>query len=208
MYLVNGPLKVFTVSIFLRLNKDGIQEKSKCCLRLKVCVFFFWHFGWYTSVSKPSFSWEFMTAFRSRPYPVILVLLLLHYCASSSLIASCFAPKYEILPIIRANIIVRLYAGPSYRMAFAWMFTDTGFLFVYQCASQSGLVYLWTDQHLLKSFFGSLNFTRPQFVSVKQPWAATCQRKFLEKLSWEILVCWSIWLCDITARCASYCSFL
>lgn len=39
MYLVNGPLKVFTVSIFLRLNKDGIQEKSECCLRLKVWCF-------------------------------------------------------------------------------------------------------------------------------------------------------------------------
>lgn len=35
MYLVNGPLKVFTVSIFLRLNKDGIQEKSESCFEIE-----------------------------------------------------------------------------------------------------------------------------------------------------------------------------
>lgn len=47
--------------------------------------------------TKLSFRPEFMTAFRSKPYPVIFLLLLFHYCASSSYISASFALKNEAL---------------------------------------------------------------------------------------------------------------
>lgn len=61
--------------------------------------------------TKLSFSSEFMTAFRSKPYPVIFILLLFHYYAFSSYIAASFALKNEALTNIRTNAIVRLYAA-------------------------------------------------------------------------------------------------
>lgn len=127
------------------------------------------------------------------------ILLSLFFCSSVIVPLPPLSPhallwKYEILTTIRPNTPARLHAGSFNRMAFAWMFTDIGFLFVYQCASQSGLVYLWTDQHPPKSFFGSVNVTRRRFISVTRPWAATCQRKFLEKIRINLIPLMQPWV--------------
>lgn len=56
--------------------------------------------------TKLSFSSEFMTAPRSKPFPAIFV----HYCASSSTIAASFAVKTEALTNIRHTTVL-LYAA-------------------------------------------------------------------------------------------------
>lgn len=88
------------------------------------------------TISKPSFSWEFMTAFRSKPYSVIFILLL------SSLLCFflvfCFIRRSEIWNFVNKN---KYYfaAWSSSWMASPWMFTDVGSLFIDQCTSQLGV---------------------------------------------------------------------
>lgn len=66
---------------------------------------------------------------------------------------SCFAPKYEILPTVRANITVQLYAGSSYPVFSRECLQKSSFYLFIDGRASRGLVYLWTDQHPPKSFF-------------------------------------------------------
>lgn len=114
----------------------------------------FRHFGWFKPVSKPSFSGALTSAFRSRPTPVILVLLLFRYRASylPHRLTLCSGirdtphstSKYYCAAFMPGRLIANFPREYLQRSAF--------YLFIDGQASR-GLVY-WTDQLPAKSFFG------------------------------------------------------